>query len=243
MDQEGNSSSKQNENKTDNKSNEEASNNTAITGIPAKKEIKTKGRKTRKKKGLKSDAWIPFIVAIAPILIAIINSQTILNWLLGPEPTPTFTPTTVFITDTPILTFTFTPSLTSSLTATDISTASVTPSTTDATIESTPISKMFVKLTANRNTGRPPLHIRFDARDSYLLEPNGTRLACRGGPCFYTWSVYSGGQQIGRAENNSIGTFEYTFGQNGTYTVTVVVCRGRNSIDCAGSGTQVVVSK
>ena len=210
-------------------------------GIPATHRVTTNRKRSRRRR-LKPEQWIAILGGtIIPIIVALIP---VLAAKLQPSPTPTFNPTstTVFITDTPTATqtLTSTPTFISSPTFTDVPAASITPS---LTIEPSPATRVFVVLVANKNTGRPPLNIRLDARDSYLLEPNGTRLSCRGGPCFYTWSVYSGGQQIGNAENNSIGTFDYSFGKNGTYTVTVVVCRGRNKIDCAGSGTQIVVSR
>ena len=199
-------------------------------GIPAINKVPTKRKRPRRRK-LHPGEWIAlFGGVIIPVVVALIP---VLAARFQPGPMPTFTPTvtvTTTITDTATATKapTFTPTLSPSLTATDTPTASA---TTTVTIEPSPATRVFVVLVANKNAGRPPLHIRLDARDSYLLEPTGTRLSCRGGPCFYTWSVYSGGQQIGTSENNSVGTFDYTFGRNGTYTVTVVVCRGRDKID------------
>ena len=248
MDKEEIPSSKQDESKVSVRSNGKASGNVALGGTLAKKEVKTKRRKKRNFwkevrltiKEIRPEVWVAIIGAITTIIVALINSQAIIGWVFKPTQTPTFTPTaTVTITNTPTLTFTTTSTLTASPTVTDMPTASVTPS---VTIEPSKTINVFVVLVANRNTGRPPLNIRLDARDSYLLEPNGTRLSCRGGPCRYTWVVYSGGQQIAKSDDDSSGTFEYTFGKKGTYTVTVFVCRGRDRIDCAGSGTQIVVS-
>jgi hypothetical protein len=228
--------------------------------IPAKQDVKTKKSKgkgnkeikpeekpsnhdTQSKKGIEPQILVALIGTLGTFAIALLSFPPLIA-RLQPNPTPTFTSTatTFFITDTPTATqtSTSTPTLFPSPTVTDTPTSSVTPS---VTMEPSQTIDVFVVLVANRNTGRPPLNIRLDARDSYLLEPDGTRLSCRGGPCFYTWIVYSGGQQIGRSEDNSSGTFEYIFGQKGTYTVTVLVCRGRERNDCAGSGAQIIVSK
>ena len=220
------------------------STNSGFNGeVPAQNKVPTRKRRPRKRK-LQPTEWIaifggiiiPIIVTLIPLFANRLPASPTLDL------TFTSTATTAFITDSPTATptFTSTPTILPSPTATDTPTASLTPI---VTIESTRTTSVFVRLVANRNTGRPPLNVRFDARDSYLLEPDGRQLSCRGGPCFYTWSIYSGGQQIGNSENNSIGTFEHSFGSNGTYTVTVFVCRGRDRIDCAGSGTQIVVSR
>ena len=86
------------------------------------------------------------------------------------------------------------------------------------------------------------IRVKLDARDSYLREPNGTQFPCRGGTCNYTWKVYANGRQVGKAVNDSGGTFEYSFGKKGVYMVTVYICRGQDRIDCGGSGSQIVVN-
>jgi hypothetical protein len=261
MDRENIPSSKQNESQISIPSKGKPSGNGVSDGTMAKKEVKTRRRRRKNFwkevrlaiKGIRTEVWVAMIGAIATIITTIVVTlPTILPlvpWIL-PSPTlaSALTSTTImaFITETAI------PSTFTSLTSTPTPTIFLSPADTVTpissatpvvTTESTTTTKVFVKLVANRNTGRPPLNVRFDARDSYLLEPDGRQLSCRGGPCFYSWNVYSGGQQIGNAENNSIGTFEHTFGSNGTYTVTVFVCRGRDKIDCAGSGAQIVVSR
>jgi len=164
---------------------------------------------------------------------------------LQPSPIPAFIPTSF---STPIITDIFPSSLTSTPTSTATNTPTFTPTDTPtATLTeaptSTPGNVMVVILTASRNTGRPSLTVKFDARESYLREPSGKHLSCRGGPCFYTWRVFSGGSQIGGSDNNSSGTFDYNFSKNGSYRVTVWICRGKDRIDCEGSGVQIEVTR
>jgi len=232
--------------------------------LPTKKDVKTKSRKTKSnkdvkpaekpsngesqlKKGVEPQVSIALITATATIITTIIvglfNFPPFIAWL-QPTPTPTFTLTaspTLFISDTPTVSITDTliPIITPSITGTP--TISVTPTDIPATV--TPGAKMEVYLYADKTSGKKPLRIKFDARDSYLREPNGTRFPCRGGPCDYTWKVYSNGTQLGKSVTDAGGTFEYSFGERGIYLVTVYICRGRDKFDCGGAGVQIEVTR
>lgn len=182
---------------------------------------------------------VALIGAVSAILIALINSERIVNWLVGPTVTPAVTPSILpAFTDTP-----FSPTLTSTntnaVTATDIPTQTQTMAALPSATETPSLYiGMHVRLYADRTSGKAPLRVRLDARDSFLRAPGGEIYGCKSGACVYTWEVYTGGQRIGQPLDNSSGTFQYTFGQRGLYFVTVVVCRGGGSSDCNGSGAQ-----
>ena len=154
-----------------------------------------------------------------------------------PAVIPSFTQT---ITELPA-TLTELPSPTHTLTPSATNTVFVTATPTE-TITLIPRPLLIVVLTATKTSGRAPVKVKFDARDTYLTDYDGKRYVCRDGACYYNWKVYLRDEQIGRAVNNSGGTFDYSFTKKGTYRVTVWICRGRNEIDCNGSGIQVVVT-
>jgi len=106
-----------------------------------------------------------------------------------------------------------------------------------------PQPKLIVLLQANKTSGRRPLTVKLDARESYLTDYDGQTYVCRNGACYYTWKVYSNGQPMGKSVTDSGGTFDYTFGKEGTYMITVWICRGRDGADCGGSGTQIIVTR
>jgi hypothetical protein len=174
-----------------------------------------------------------------------------------PAPTSTFTPTatsavisisspTPFITDIPAPLFTDTPN--SSFTPIAMPTFTVLPSSTALptgieVIEPSPSPIMFVELLADKTSGKAPLTVKFDARGSYLLMPDGQRNPCRGGACHFTWKIYASGQQEGNSETASGGTFQHVFGTRGNYMVTVDVCWGKERDYCKGSGMPVTVTR
>jgi hypothetical protein len=237
MEKEKLSSNGQGDDKQGNKPAQGAQNNGAKSGTPAKSKIKTR---QRKKKEIKPEVWVAIISAIATIIGALIGYKS-----NHPEPTPTPIPTsTIMPSSTPFFTttsivFTDTPSPTilPSLTST-ISTTVVPPET----MTLMPQPKLIVLLTANKSSGHAPLKVKIDARESYLTAYDGQKYVCRNGPCNYIWKVYFNEQQVGKSENNSGGTFDYTFGKRGTYKVTVWVCRGRDKVDCGGGGIQITAT-
>lgn len=209
--------------------------------------------KPEDKPTIKPEIWVAItqivlaiITAITTITVALLSFQPLLNWL-QPDPTPTFTtvPTSSsipIITNTPIPSFIAEPP-TALITPILTYTPTVYITLTDiATIEPSPAPVFIVHLGADQTSGRRPLTVKFDARDSIFHESNGTQISCRSGACYYSWRVYSNGQPIGRAETNESGRFEYTFRDKGTYTVTVYVCRGQDRKDCGGNGIIIVVT-
>jgi len=226
-----------------------AANSSGNGGIPASQESKTKKRKAKSKKSISPAVWSTF-AQIAVATIGVIGTITVayFNYRSGqPIPTPALipvsstSPATPFITGTSISLITDTPLAVITPTITDTPTITATPS--DTTIQTPAPPIMYVKLSADATTGKNPLIVKFDARDSYLLTPDGQRHPCRGGSCHYTWRVYSNGQQKGKSETGSGGTFQYTFGERGQYIVTVDICWGKEEAYCKGSGLQIEVTR
>jgi hypothetical protein len=195
-------------------------------------EIKSTGRK-----GVDPSVWVALIGGLVTVIVALLSFPPLLTWLQS-TPTPTTTSIPI-LTDTPIsvaLTLlTNTPNL-STVTPTMTEMIIAPPSATET--PSLPIG-MHVRLYADKTTGKAPLTVKLDARDSFLRAPGGEIYGCKSGACVYTWEVYAGGQRIGKPVNNSTGTFQYSFGKKGSYFITVVVCRGGGSSDCNGSGAQI----
>jgi hypothetical protein len=100
---------------------------------------------------------------------------------------------------------------------------------------------MVVVVSPDKNTGKAPLAVTFDARGSYLLTPDGQKHSCRTGACHYTWRVYLNGEQLGNSDNDSGGTFQYAFGLRRQYIVTVNICWGKERDYCDDNGILIVV--
>lgn len=190
--------------------------------------------------------FLGFITAITPIVVAWLSYQANL-----PKPTPvpvnTLAPVsslTPLFTEMPA-TFTETPSATIDPTVTTFPSSTNTATATAVpteTITLLPQPKLIVLLQANKTSGRAPLAVKLDARESYLTDYDGQRYVCRNGTCHYIWKVYANGQQIGKSATGSGGTFDYRFARKGIYTVTVWICRGQDERDCGGSGIQILVN-
>lgn len=182
---------------------------------------------------------VAIITGLVTIIVALLGFPPLIAWLQA-TPTPTATQlqtltftSTLIIVVTP--TSTDTPDISTSITVS--ATHTLSPPTETPLL---PIG-MHPRLYADKTSGKAPLTIKLDARDSFLRAPGGEIYGCRGGACIYTWEVYAGGQRIGKPVNNSTGTFQYTFGKKGLYFITVIVCRGGGSSDCNGSGAQIEV--
>jgi hypothetical protein len=194
-------------------------------------------------KNLNPQITAAIITAIAAIIVALPTLLPFISSKLSTPP-PTLAPIatlspTPFITSTSIIPTdtqspTILPSFTSALTATAVS---------SETMTLIPQPKLIVLLEVDKTSGRKPLTVKLDARASYLTDSDGQTYVCRNGACYYTWKVYSGGQQLGKSVTDSGGTFDYTFGKQGTYMITVWICRGKDGADCGGSGAQIVVTK
>ena len=246
MDREGNSSSSQVGNILGTKAVEESQTSRSQNGITTRPSPGTNEKKTRE---IKPEVWVAIITGITGILIALFSFPPFIALFQREEtpiPVAAFSETPLFTsspealyTDTPVFTLTETASFTPLPSLTSTSTITPIPSET-ATLPPQPI--LIVKLEANKTSGKAPLPVKLDARASYMTELDGQTYVCRNGPCYYTWKVYSNGQQIGKSVTGSGGTFDYKFNKKGIYTITVWVCRGRDGVDCAGSGMQIVVS-
>ena len=201
------------------------------------------GRSRSRGNRIDSTVLVALIGAISAIVITLINSERIMGWLVGQTPSPVVTfspipgPSDIPSSLTVTLPSTNTVEPPVSLTLTETMVAL--PSSTET--PSLPIG-MHVRLFADKTSGKAPLTVKLDARDSFLRAPGGEVYGCKSGACVYTWEVYSGGQKLGKSVNNSTGTFQYTFGKKGTYFITVVVCRGGGSSDCNGSGAQIIAN-
>jgi hypothetical protein len=129
----------------------------------------------------------------------------------------------------PLATHTFAPSASPALT--DTPTPIIMPTDTPSS------SRIMVSLVADRVSGKSPLTVKFDARSSYLLTPDGIRHPCQTGACHYTWKAYLRGQRPGKPDTDSGGTFDHTFSDKGSYIVTVQVCWGVDRLYCSESST------
>ena len=193
-------------------------------------------------RGIRPEMWIAIVGALATIIAALLSFPPFIALFQGEDPTPTATVTLVGITATTAL-YTHTPlPATNSPLPTNNPGFDATPTVILATeTPSLPIG-MHVRLYADRTSGKAPLTVKLDARDSFLRAEGGEIYGCRSGACVYTWEVYSSGQRIGKPVDNATGTFQYTFGNKGSYFITVWVCRGGGSSDCNGSGAQFIVN-
>lgn len=248
MDKEEISSTGKGESKTGIKPAERSRNNGAQNRARVKSDTKPRKRKAISKNILEPAAWST-IAQIGVAIIGLIGTITV-AWFgyrsNHPESTPIviLTSTTMpssapYLADLSIgPTGTPSPTILPSLTST--TPATVVPS---ETITLMPQPKLIVRLEVDRTSGKKPLTVKLDARESYLTDYDGKMYICRDGACYYTWKVYSNGQQIGKSVTDSGGKFDYTFGKQGTYTITVWICRGRDGVDCDGSGTQIIVTK
>ena len=192
-------------------------------------------------RGIRTEMLIAIVGALATIIAALLSFPPFIA-LFQEDPTPTATVTSVGITATTALYIDTALPVANSPLPTNNSGLDATPTVTLATeTPSLPIG-MHVRLYADRTSGKAPLTVKLDARDSFLRAEGGEIYGCRSGACVYTWEVYSGGQRIGKPVDNSTGTFQYTFGNKGSYFITVWVCRGGGSSDCNGSGAQFIVN-
>lgn len=179
---------------------------------------------------------IAVISGIVTVLVALIGLAGVIAGLkANSTPTPPFQPSQV---NTPTLTATVSiPDIqTPIITATQLEVA-LTPPTITPTTANVGFG-MHVVLTANQTSGIRPLDVRFDARGSYFIAPDGMQFNC--GACQYTWEIRKDGATIfGPREED--GSFTYKFQDRGTYYVSVYVCRTGSVTDCNGTVKQITV--
>ncbi|MGE5378644.1 MAG: hypothetical protein ACM3XO_26620 [Bacteroidota bacterium] len=210
-------------------------------------------------RGSNAPIWAAVITGAVTIIVALLAFPPFQR-LFESTATPTLTPTAEFkMTTTPVPTSTVTGTHTATVTATSYftntpaftethtstATKTITPlhptATLMKTLTSTPALPlgMQVVLTANKTSGKIPLRVRFDARNSYLREADGTVLPCVA--CNYTWQIRQGSGTI-LGPKTGAGTSEYNFTKRGTYFVSVRVCRNGSTIDCDASGMTITVN-
>ncbi len=199
----------------------------------------------RKKKNDINPIWATTITTIGVIIVALFAFPPFQR-LFEPKASPT-----AISTDTPVPTSTFTlqpDTPAPSLTFTETYTPTFTPTETLTPIPPTltltlapglPIG-MQVKVTANPPSGKKPLKVTIDARDSFVRAPNGDIFQCRNGACSYTWYLTNpGGQSVQQTEKG--GYINFTFDKKGTYYINVYICHGADNPTCASSGISVKV--
>ena len=196
-----------------------------------------------KKQGAERAAFVPLWVAvvtgIVTITVALIGSPLFEKWLEPkPTPSPTFTastfPIAIFSPTSPEIVLpvdTSTPEIISANTATP-NLPSPTPSET---------SIMYVSIAANRTSGEAPLTVKLDARDSYVVAPDGTRFECRKGACRYTWHIFLNGQAFATPDTTG-GTLEFRLQNKGIYSISVYICHGSKSPTCGNGATLVIAN-
>ena len=196
--------------------------------------------KKTNKDNSKIQLWIAVVGGLVTIIVALFNFPPFQR-LFEPVLSPTVVPTVASIstlTSTVTVTFTETPSL-------PLPTETFTPVPALATDTATLIptaslpTGMQVKFSASLSTGRAPLKVKFDARDSFFIDTAGNIFPC--GACTYSWQVREGSTNLYGPEKGN-GNFEFTFGKRGTFYVSVYVCRSGSLTDCGGSGTQIIVN-
>ena len=197
---------------------------------------------------LEPTVLVALIAAIVSITVAVLSSPLLIKmWEMkltsSPVVSTSATPASA-ITETvaPLSSDTLAPF------ATNIFAPSASPSLPDTLTPiiistDTPSSpRILVSLFADIVSGRSPLDVKFDARSSYLLTPDGIQHPCQTGACHYAWIAYLRSQQPGRPNTDSGGTFHHTFSDKGSYIVTVQVCWGKDRLYCSESSAFIEVT-
>jgi hypothetical protein len=197
-----------------------------------------------KKQGAERAAFVPLWVAvvtgIVTIAVALISSPLFEKWL---EPDPTPFPIVLISTNTPFATEvveTIPPSQPPPTmdVITPIVVTTIAPDLSSPTFSVA--SEMFVRIAASQTSGKAPLTVKFDARDSYVQAPDGTIFECSRGACRYSWYILLNGQEFDRPDTDR-GTLDFRFQQEGIYSISVYICHGSDSPTCGNGATLVIV--
>ena len=211
----------------------------------------TSTEKAAVSQGTDPQVSIASIGAKAAIIVAIIGligtlAGLFLNYLqwssslATPVPTANNPPVAVFTPSSlPTLTDPSSPTPVQVVPLTEAPTLDVLSST--ATPTSSAAARMYVKIAANQTTGKVPLTVKLDARNSYVQAPDGTIFGCSKGACRYRWSISLGGQAIA-LPNPGEGTLNFKFQEKGTYVISVYICHGSESPTCGNGYTLVIVN-
>lgn len=201
--------------------------------------------KKKSKTRISPQIWVAIITTAGVIigaLFAFPPFQRLFDSTPIPIPTNTPSPTAVFTfqSDTPTLSPTYTETFTPTASLTPTQTFTPVPPTSTFTLApSLPIG-MQVKITANQLSGRAPLNVRLNAKDSFVRALDGTIFECRKGGCRYIWYVYFNGEQFIEPRDTG-GTLELKLEKRGNYFVSVYICHGADSPTCASGGTVISV--
>ncbi|MFN8461037.1 MAG: hypothetical protein U0X93_04610 [Anaerolineales bacterium] len=203
--------------------------------------------KKNKKSKISPQIWVAIITTLGVVIVGLLNFppfMRIFDSTPSPTPIPTNTtaPTLTLPPDTPIPSPFFTETYTSTLLPTEplIPTFTFTPIPPTSTFTPTLPIGMQVKVIANPPSGKKPLKVKIDARDSFLRAPNGDIFKCRNGACSYTWYLtLPGGQPVKQTEKG--GYIDFMFDKKGNYYINVNVCHGADNPTCASGGTVVIV--
>jgi hypothetical protein len=200
-----------------------------------------------KKRGSEAPAWQACATVLAAIItglfaLAVASVPLIREWF---ESTPTPSPTvsisatsTLAITETNAPIQTILPSTPTIAVASHVPTATNTLPAPTAT-SSLPVG-MQVILFAKPASGKAPLTVKFDARDSFVRAPDGAIFHRMGGACRYSWIIYLNGEPIRKPDADEC-RFEHRFDKKGTYFISVYICHGSKEPTCASGGASVEV--
>jgi hypothetical protein len=190
-------------------------------------------------KGWSVPIWVAVITGFVTIIAALIGLMgTMIATWADAHPT-----VSSLETNSPIITVVVTsdidPTQLPVPSATLILVPTVTPTDTQVVTTDSSLG-MHVVLTTNRTSGNRPLQVVFDARDSFFIAADGTQFDC--GACDYHWQIRKDGQTL-FGPSQEPGNFSYTFGAQGTYIVSVYVCRSGSATieNCGGSGVTITV--
>ena len=202
-----------------------------------------KKEKSAKQKKIDATIIVALIGAITTIIVALISrppsSPTATPVSPSPLP-PTNTTQPETVTPSPTFAETLIPTSEPSETFTPTITFTLIPPTSTLTpIPGLPTG-MQVIVVANPPSGKKPLKVTIDARDSFLRAANGDIFECKHGACSYTWYLtIPGGQSVKQPEKD--GYINFTFEKKGNYYINVYVCHGADNPTCASGGTVVIV--
>lgn len=183
------------------------------------------------------------ITTVGVIIVALLAFppfQRLFDPAPAPTPIPTETSTSTMSATFHLDTLTPNPTFTETYTAAPTEAFTLTPLPTTFTPTSGLPIGMQVKVIANPPSGKKPLKVNIDARDSFVRASNGDIFECRNGACSYTWYVTNpGGQPVKQAIK--IGYIDLIFEKKGNYFIDVYICHGAVSPTCASGGTVVIV--
>jgi hypothetical protein len=226
--------------------NDQPNNTTVPDKQIQKKEPSTAQRKRSRKKSVDNAVVVAAISAVVTIILAFLGFPPFSKWLdskLNPVPTIAITETfTPMPSEPPTVTLEISP--TPGTATTGITEAAIpstpetfTPLPTNAPI--TPIDRMNVILIPTWYTGKAPLLVNFNVRESFITFANGTTFSCISTrkACTFSWTVSREGQVIyGPEQGESV--FPYRFEKKGKHRLFVYICHDQT---CSSASADIEV--